>query len=213
MVGFTLFHKDYVGYLLLSFALMALWITTVLIWSGTAWLRGKKVHMGLSLFALTTLLFIGIFFAPWDNVWLRIMVRLHHGPVPHGAAHLAVAAGEGDLKMVKFLIDHSVQVNAQERILGLVKKDIYSGTAVRAAADNVLPFLVEKGADINLPDSYGRTPLMDTCESNDISKVRLLLMYGADTKLRDNNGETAFDIAKRENNYQILKMLDPNFTR
>lgn len=55
--------------------------------------------------------------------------------------------------------------------------------------------------DIQQPDQNGQTPLMHAViEANDIL-VGLLLRCGADSEAKDNQGETALDIAKQHEEY------------
>lgn len=57
-----------------------------------------------------------------------------------------------------------------------------------------LQFLVKNGADINIKNSQGFTPLMTAVLKNNIDMVRALLDAGADTSVTDNKGRTAKDI-------------------
>ena len=64
----------------------------------------------------------------------------------------------------------------------------------------------------NLQDSDGRTALHCAVYSgDDPAKVRLLLDYGADKTIRDNNGRTALDYAKTSNRTECIKLLE-NYT-
>jgi hypothetical protein len=54
-----------------------------------------------------------------------------------------------------------------------------------------LEFLLSQGYDVNERDHADRTPLHVAVALHNTEKVRLLLQYGADTLLRDNEGETA----------------------
>ena len=65
--------------------------------------------------------------------------------------------------------------------------------------------------DINVRDSDQYTPLMMAVYSNEDSegKVRLLLDHGADRDLKDNNGYTALDNARRNNKpAAVIDMLE-----
>lgn len=58
--------------------------------------------------------------------------------------------------------------------------------------------LLEAGADPNLPDHNGRTPLIHACRGSGIMghPVAQLLMHGADLEHRDHEGKTALDYAR-----------------
>lgn len=74
-------------------------------------------------------------------------------------------------------------------------------------AETYIKLLVHTGADINQCDSLGRTALMYfaakgeffeniTVHSNDDSFITTLLKLGADPKMKDQSGKTAYDYAK-----------------
>ena len=61
---------------------------------------------------------------------------------------------------------------------------------------------------INLKDRYGWTALHWAVSSRyDPAKVRLLLDYGADKTIRNNDGETALDVARKNNRTECIKVL------
>ena len=57
----------------------------------------------------------------------------------------------------------------------------------------IISFLILAKADINKGDSNGVTPLMLALKNSDIEGFNALIVGGADTKLKDNNGKTALD--------------------
>lgn len=59
-----------------------------------------------------------------------------------------------------------------------------------------LQFLAKNGADLNIKNSQGYTPLMLAVLKNNIDMVRALLEAGADTSVTDNNGRTAKEIGQ-----------------
>ena len=52
--------------------------------------------------------------------------------------------------------------------------------------------LLDAGADPNIPDDYGTTPLSIACESVDLDLMKLLLDYGADPNLHNIIGDEPF---------------------
>lgn len=56
---------------------------------------------------------------------------------------------------------------------------------------------IDLGADVNICNEAGRSPLMMMIEYGDSALVRLLIRAGADIIQRDNNGFTALDIARQ----------------
>ena len=70
-------------------------------------------------------------------------------------------------------------------------------------------FLVEKGADPNLPVKAhgGRTPIMGAAELSSPEMVRYLLSVGADPNHRADNGDTAITIAKKRGDPAVIEAL------
>ena len=56
--------------------------------------------------------------------------------------------------------------------------------------------LVKSGADINIQDKYGLTPLMKVCNNSYLKIVDYLIKAGADVNIQDNRGHTALAHAK-----------------
>jgi ankyrin repeat protein len=63
--------------------------------------------------------------------------------------------------------------------------------------------LLEHGGDPNLPQSRGVTPLHDAAASGNAAIAGLLLLFGADARLRDDAGRRACDAA-RERGFTAL---------
>ncbi len=68
--------------------------------------------------------------------------------------------------------------------------------------------LIEKGADVNARDENGRTPFHHACQNLQGDAIELLRDRGADTKVTDNRGFTAHDLAQETRQYrQDLEQL------
>jgi hypothetical protein len=69
----------------------------------------------------------------------------------------------------------------------------------------------------DVPAVYGYTPLMHAAYNGHTSSMELLLLYGADTSLIDNKGDTAYNYIMRMANLKIIydkckeKLSDPKF--
>lgn len=118
---------------------------------------------------------------------------------------------EGDISMVKELLDRNVNVNALDQD---------GRTALMFAAFNghleIVKSLYEKGAKINLQDYVGRTALMFASSGKFPETVNFLLEEGADANLVDTEENfTAIMFAASEGNMEVVKVLlkfkaDPN---
>ncbi|CAC5385999.1 unnamed protein product [Mytilus coruscus] len=67
--------------------------------------------------------------------------------------------------------------------------------------------LVENGADVNLADRKGQTPLMGACDTQKNKIVELLIAMGAHVDDADNNGITALMIGCFHGYYDIVNVL------
>jgi hypothetical protein len=72
--------------------------------------------------------------------------------------------------------------------------------------------LLELGADPNATDAYGHTALMWLFislfrKSETLARVRLLLEFGADKTIKDNDGRTAFDHASDRDDTACMALL------
>ena len=63
--------------------------------------------------------------------------------------------------------------------------------------------LISKGADVNLPDEHGFTPLFVAARRGHSDIVQLLLESGADAHRRNYEGKTAINMAKEKKFVQV----------
>jgi ankyrin repeat protein len=77
--------------------------------------------------------------------------------------------------------------------------------------DNVVELigelLLNAGCDVNAADNKGRTPLMYAAIFERPSVVNLLLKRGANINVKDHDGLSALDWAKKSGNIEILRPL------
>ena len=65
----------------------------------------------------------------------------------------------------------------------------------------------EEGADVNIPNNNGNTPLMIATRNGNTEIARMLIDRGADVNIPDNNGNTPLTWASDRGNIQIVRML------
>ena len=114
------------------------------------------------------------------------------------------AAQNGDLNEVKrlFALNPSI-INEKDR-----EKDTAIMKACRDCnAVNVVAFLLENGANINVRDTIDQTPLIIASQNGCTDIVRMLLDAGADIHHRNDQGENALISAAQEGHIDVVKIL------
>jgi ankyrin repeat protein len=120
-----------------------------------------------------------------------------------------------NLHLVKLLIDHGDPNSIVfSRIL---QRDFIRSRktalllAVETSSEQIVTFLLEKGADINRPARRGlkRTPLQRACEIGSFKMVKLLVERGADVNQgpADHGGATALQLAAASGSIKIAGFL------
>ena len=67
--------------------------------------------------------------------------------------------------------------------------------------------LLQNGADVNIIDKYGKTPLMYAVAGNDFDGTALLLKYKADPNHPGANNRTSMDMAHNLKHKEIFELL------
>jgi ankyrin repeat protein len=105
------------------------------------------------------------------------------------------AAEQGDLEKVKELLRQGHSINERD------PKVKFGWTPLIAAIyrheTNMVHYLIAAGADINMPDSSGETPIMWAMISDkNLGIVEDLIAHGADLNTKDNRGATVISYAE-----------------
>jgi ankyrin repeat protein len=67
--------------------------------------------------------------------------------------------------------------------------------------------LIDNGAQVNAETTYKTTALMAACRNRHPDVVKVLLAANADQTIKDENGETALDHAKRAGDQESISLL------
>jgi ankyrin repeat protein len=117
-----------------------------------------------------------------------------------GRTFLMRAATGANKEIVQALLDHGADVNA---------KDDKGRTALMIAEKpGMRVFLINNGADVNARDGNGNTALMHSVLNGRVREVEILLDWEADTRIRNNDGQTALDLAKEKRYDTIVEILE-----
>ncbi len=96
----------------------------------------------------------------------------------------------------------SLQSSGQKAI---VQMDIFE--AVKYNNVEQVKSWIAKKNKINQTDPDGNTPLHYAVSKNNLAIVQMLIDAGADQNIKNNNRETAIDIAQRNNSIEITDLL------
>ncbi len=117
----------------------------------------------------------------------------------YGETALMLAAANGDLELVKLLVDRGAKIN-----LSGWNPLIY---AAWRSQTEVVRYLLDKGADIDAAAPSGVTALMMAARSGHFETVKLLLWEVADPNIKSDSGATALEWALKAGNTDIADLL------
>ena len=127
-----------------------------------------------------------------------------------GRTPLTAAVSVGSAETVKTLLEYGADPNSKETFL--------EHTAICIAAehrmDKIVSILADAGADPNIPDMYGATPLMSALpdtgapiNNKNMRVVSVLLKAEEDPNIQDQWKETPLHRAAAAGHVRIMKML------
>jgi uncharacterized protein len=124
-----------------------------------------------------------------------------------GATALMLAAHTGRLGVVRVLIEAGADVNATDDLAwGPLMKAVYNPALDRGFAD-VVETLIQAGARIEAPITYGIRPLMLAAGYGEAAVVETLLKAGADVLARNDGGLTALMMVKEKFYVDVINLL------
>ena len=91
------------------------------------------------------------------------------------------------------MIDSIKNINYQD-----VNGYSYLHAAVQSGSIRIVQELINNGAEINIKDKFGKTPLMVAIAgyADDVSIINLLLDNGADKSMKANSGVSCMNLAE-----------------
>lgn len=120
---------------------------------------------------------------------------------PDGVTPLMQAAASGQRRMVSLLLAAGADVNARAS---------NGASPVMMAAQqghlSVVKMLLSAGANVNISQE-GESLLMQIVERGDLLTAEVLVSAGADVDYRAEDGRTALDVARNNNNRELEMLL------
>jgi ankyrin repeat protein len=115
--------------------------------------------------------------------------------IDHESKSVFELAAEAENSMCLKSICDVAQVDINQKYIG---GQTLVHTAVKAKRLTNIIYLISEGADVNIVDIQGCTPLHRACEIGDIDAIKLLLVFGADLDIASNLGKKPFDLLPEE---------------
>lgn len=123
---------------------------------------------------------------------------------------LFYAAQANSLGAVRSFVDNDVDIDILNKY-GVTTLYRLCDTATDVDYSDVIHYLLSHGANPNIVDDEMRyTPLICAISKktpNQMAIIQSLLTHGADPWFSDNNGENAFDMARRIERHDIIDIL------
>ena len=127
---------------------------------------------------------------------------------PDGFTPLTLAVFFGHRKVVKWLLEHGVDPNIPARNATKVMP-LHSAAAQKdsAVAVAISIDLLDHGAQVNVSQQAGWTPLHQAAASGNVELLKLLLSHGADRSAESEDGRTPIQMAEAKNHLPTIEIL------
>ena len=142
------------------------------------------------------------------------------GPLSRGTTPLIRAASNGDVELIKLLLEYGAEVDLPQADLQTPVSALAGSRANRNQLVEGLEILVAAGADVNtmavphhLQRAFGGTPLHYAVRSRNSNVVEALVRLGADINAKDIDGLTALDYAESRGRIGFTSARQPANTQ
>ncbi len=127
-----------------------------------------------------------------------------------GFQPLGLACYFGHFETAEYLVKAGAPINSVSRN-GLRVAPIQS--AVAGGHLKTVKMLLDHGADPNITEQGGFTPLHAAAQNGDVDMIRVLLYGGADLSIKSDNGKLAMDIAMNAGHEKATILLGEGVTK
>ena len=121
-----------------------------------------------------------------------------------GETTMMICAKNGFLEISEILLKKGYDLN---KSVPSTRQSVLS-LATWTNQSSMVSWLLKRGADVNVEDDQGWTPLMVASYSGFTSIVKELLKHDANTAVKNKKGLTAFDLATLNNHSDIIELLN-----
>ena len=136
--------------------------------------------------------------------------QLVHAYAEDGFQPLGLASYFGHLELARYLIKAGAPINSPSRN-ELKAAPLQSATA--AGHETIVQMLLELGADPNVREGNGYSPLHAAAQNKDVAMIHTLIYGGADLTLVGKDGKTALDIAWETGDKETIAVLSEGITK
>jgi ankyrin repeat protein len=143
-----------------------------------------------------------------SNDFEIFQILIAHGANPHfKSENRTLLFHSNDARITSFLIESGLDVNHRDnnQCTALLHRTQYKHP--RDLLNAAIVALVENGADVNVQDSMGRSPLFNVADECDGQTIELLLKHGADVNLQAKYSGGPLHWACRAGNLDVVKIL------
>ncbi|XP_048361691.1 fibronectin type 3 and ankyrin repeat domains protein 1 isoform X1 [Sphaerodactylus townsendi] len=127
-----------------------------------------------------------------------------------GCTAMHWAADGGHFDVVQWMIEDGCKVDVKDT--GLEWTPLMRVCAISGKSD-VATLLIEAGADVNLKDKDGKTPLMVAVLNNHEEVVQTLLEKGADISVKTEFGKGVMEMARSLNRMSLIALIEASKLR
>lgn len=138
------------------------------------------------------------------------------GPLSRGTTPLIVAASNGDLDVIRLLLEHGAEANLPQADLQTPVSALAGARGAPEQMTVALDLMIAAGADPNvvavhhhLQRTRGGSPLHYAVRAGNSAMIAALVAQGADINIKDHDGLTALDHAMSRNQIPFLQMRRP----